>query len=266
MQSTNDHELLTRVTDAVTEAGKRLADRFSLIPDLRDRDTIWAALRANDAVSEKVLRPALAAALPGAGWVEDEGGEGALPPGEWWVTDPVEGNINHAHGNADWCVSATLIRDNVPVLTAVHLPLAHETYTAVRGSSAYLNGVPLRPSSKRDLGAALVATCQAVPGEDTETLRRIEQSVGVMLDQALLVRVLVPATLQLVQLAAGRVDLFWQHSRVRSGLVAGALLVEEAGGVVTDLKGKPWTVESRDFLASAPNLHAPAIAALSTIS
>ena len=51
-------------------------------------------------------------------------GDGALPPGEWWVVDPAEGNVNHLHALPEWAVTATLVRDNQQVLTAVHLPLA----------------------------------------------------------------------------------------------------------------------------------------------
>ncbi len=86
-----------------------------------------------------------------------------------------------------------------------------------------------------------------------------------MLNAALVVRVSVPATLQLIQVAAGRMDVFWQYSQVRSGLLAGALLVEEAGGILTDIQGRPWSLTSKDFLASAPGLHAAAVNALSTV-
>jgi myo-inositol-1(or 4)-monophosphatase len=172
---------------------------------------------------------------------------------------PVEGNINHIHGMTDWGVTATLVRDNVSVLTAVHLPLIGNTYTAVRGGGAYLDRVRLHPSKKTDLGAALVGTGQAMPGEDSETHRRIGQSVTAMLGATLVVRVSVPATLQLIHVAAGRMDVFWQYSQVRSGLLAGALLVDEAGGTVTDTHGCAWSLESEDFLATAPGLHSAAV-------
>lgn len=86
-----------------------------------------------------------------------------------------------------------------------------------------------------------------------------------MLTAGLVVQVWVPATLQLVHVAAGRMDAFWQFSDVRSGLVAGALLVTEAGGTVTDLDGKPWSAAGRDFLAAAPGIHTAALDVLSSI-
>lgn|GEM_PF-402263 len=261
----DDEALLSAVVAAVQAAGAHLLGRFSADSRPAERDEIVAAIYANDAASLGLLRDALAKARPGAGWVEDEEGSGTLPPGEWWITDPVEGNINHIHGMPDWGVTATLVRDNVPVLTVVALPMTGNTYTAVRGGGAYLDGRRLHPSAKRDLGAALVGTGQATPGEDNDTHRRIGQSVTAMLGAALVVRVSVPATLQLIQVAAGRMDVFWQFSQVRSGLLAGALLVEEAGGTITDIHGHPWSLTSDDFLATAPGLHAAAAEVLSAI-
>ncbi|XXX37995.1 inositol monophosphatase family protein [Sorangium sp. So ce117] len=260
-----DELLLPAVVAALSAAGERLVGRFSTEPRPRSREDIFAALGANDAVSLEALREPLSRARPEARWVEDELECGPLPPGEWWVTDTVEGNINHVHGMADWCVTATLVRDNEPVLTAVHLPLTGDTYTARKGAGAYLGTRRIRASAKTELGAAFVGTGQAKPGEDEETYRRIGMSVTAMLGSALVLRVSVPATLQLVQVAAGRMDVFWQYSQIRSGLVAGALLVAEAGGTVTDTRGERWSLASEDFLAAAPGLHAGAVGVLSTI-
>ncbi len=163
----------------------------------------------------------------------------------------------------DWCVTATLVRDDTPVLTAVYLPMTGDLYTEIRGAGAHLNGVRLQVSAKTELGTALVGTGQARPGEDKETYRRIGRSVTAMLEGALVVRVSVPATLQLIHVAAGRMDVFWQYSQVRSGLLAGALLVEEAGGVISDTHGRPWSLTSDDFLAAAPGQHTSAVGVLS---
>jgi myo-inositol-1(or 4)-monophosphatase len=261
-----DEALLNDVVAAVQAAGNHLKGRFSSGSRLGSPEDIRREIRANDDASQGVLREALRKARPGAGWLEDEHDEGALPPGEWWVTDPVEGNINHIHGMADWCVTAALVRDNLPVLAAVYLPLSGDTYTALRGGGASLNGVRLQASGKTRLDAALVGTGQAKPGEDRDTHRRMGQSVTAMLDGALLLRVSVPSTLQLIQVAAGRMDAFWQYSRVRSGLLAGALLVEEAGGRISDTRGHPWSLTSGDFLAAAPGVHGATVGVLSTIA
>jgi myo-inositol-1(or 4)-monophosphatase len=265
-RAANDEALLTQVIAAVQAAGHAVQSRLTIDSRPLGRQQIGAMIDANDRVSRQILRDRLSSAHPAAQWDEDEGGAGPLPAGDWWIVDPVEGAINHIHGLSNWGVTATLVRDNRPVLTAVHLPMTGDTYTARIGAGAYLNGKRLTTSLKTDLQAAMVGTGQAVPDEGSATYRRIGLSVTAMLEAALVVQVAVPATLQLIQVAAGRQDLFWQYSQVRSGLLAGALLVAEAGGAVTDLGGAPWNLDSAGFLASAPGLAQPALAVLSAIA
>lgn len=261
-----DAALLHAAVAAVQLAGRHLNERFSADPPrFRNFAQVVAAIHSNDEASLPFLREPLLAARFGSQWAEDEEEGGELPPGEWWIADPVEGNINHIHGLPDWGVTATLVRDNLPLLTAVHLPLSGNTFTAIRGAGAWLDGVRLHASTKTALDAALVGTGQAKPGEGRDTFRRIGQSVTAMLEAGLVLRVSVPATLQLIHIAAGRMDVFWQYSQVRSGLVAGALLVQEAGGVISDTHGRPWDLASDDFLAAAPGLHSAAVKVLSTI-
>ncbi|MBL1097672.1 inositol monophosphatase family protein [Streptomyces coffeae] len=264
--SSLDDTVLSQVTAAIHAAGERLRERYTHHARGISRDEIVSEIYANDDAVLDLLKEPLLAARPGSRWAEDELAGGSLPPGEWWIVDPVEGNINHVHGMPDWAVTATLVRDNQPVLTVVHLPLTGDDYTALAGSGARLNGAQLRVSAKTDLSAALIGTGQAKPGEDEQTFRRIGDSVTAMLINGLVVRVSVPATLQLIHVAAGRMDAFWQFSDVRSGLVAGALLVAEAGGTVTDAHGEPWSLASRDFLATTPGIHAAAVKTLSPIA
>lgn len=266
--SSQDGPLLAAAVAAVRAAGSHMLNRFD--PQTRtpaDRDGVVRAIYANDDASLSVARGLLQKARPGAGWVDDELEGGALPAGEWWVFDPVEGNVNHVHGLTEWGISATLIRDNRPALTAVFEPLSDRLYTAVSGSGvAYVNGVPMRPSAKKELKAAIVTTGQAKPGETAETYRRLSESVRAMLHSALVVRMTVPATFQLSLVAGGQIDGFWQYSDVRSGLAAGALLVSEAGGVVSDTRGNPWTLASEDFIACAPGIHRETIQALHQVA
>ena len=262
-----DAALLAAVVSATEAAGAALVERFGVRPPMDTLAQVRAAIDANDQVALGILKPLLAAARPQAQWAEDEEGGGALPAGEWWVVDPVEGNINHLHGTTDWAVTVTLVRDDAAVLTVVHSPLpSGVTYTAVAGGGAFRNGEPVSVSTKTDLATALVGTGQARPGEDAETFRRIGASMTAMLPAALLVGAAVPATLPLLRVAAGESDAFWQYSDVRSGLMGPALLVSEAGGVVTDTRGRPWTTSSTDFLAAAPGLHSAVVDVLSTVA
>jgi myo-inositol-1(or 4)-monophosphatase len=253
---------LNQVVAAVQAAGDAIKSRFTSASRPQDREDLMRMIETNDGIALRILRERLSQAAPNARWDEDESDTGALPDGEWWVVDPVEGAINHIHGVSEWCVTATLVRDNAPVLTAIYLPMTGDLYTASAGAGAYLNGERLHVSRKNNLQAAMVGTGQATPGEDAATYARIGASVTAMLQAALVVRVSVPATLQLIHVASGSQDMFWQYSQVRSGLLAGSLLVAEAGGSVTDLHGVAWRPQSTAFLASAPGLTTAAVAVL----
>ncbi|MFD6494078.1 inositol monophosphatase family protein [Streptomyces sp. NPDC059944] len=261
--SGSDADLLAQTATAVGAAGKVLRERFGDVVPYRTREELMRALAANDNAALDVLRPRLERLRPEAGWVEEELAGGALPAGEWWVVDPAEGNVNHLHGLPEWGVTATLVRDNEPVLTVVHLPLTGETYTALAGGGAYLDGRPLHVSETADLGLSLVATSQARPDEDEAITRRIGSSITAMLVDALVVRTSVPATLHLLNVAAGRIDAFWQFAGARADLLPGALLVAEAGGRISDAEGLPWTPASESLLAAAPGVHTAAVATLS---
>jgi len=262
MHTNNLKALLPAVTEAVEVAGRTLLARFSSSARPHDLAALLTAIEANDAAVSDALRDSLLRIRPGSGWVDDEEGGGPLPDGEWWIVDAVEGNVNHIHGSAAWAVSATLVVDGLAVLTVVKLPVTGMVYAAVRGQGATANGMPLQVSKKTQLQAAIVGTGQARPGEGRAVHAAIGASVFAMLGSALLVRMAVPATLELIEVASGRMDGFWQYSHVRSGLAAGALLVSEAGGVVTDTHGQPWSFASVDMLATTPGVHAAAVACL----
>ncbi|MEU5064998.1 3'(2'),5'-bisphosphate nucleotidase CysQ [Streptomyces virginiae] len=261
--TTTDADLLAETVLAVRTAGSALRERFGEVVPYETREELMRALAANDDTALAILRPRLTDLRPDAGWVEDELDGGALPPGEWWVVDPAEGNVNHLHALPEWAVTATLVRDNQPVLTVVHLPLTGETYTALTGAGAHLDGRPLHVSETAKLDLSIVATSQARPDEDEEVVRRVGRSITAMLFDALVVRTAVPATLHLVNVAAGRADAFWQFAGARADLLPGALLVMEAGGRITDAEGRPWTPQSGSFLAAAPGVHGDAVATLS---
>ncbi|WP_328443642.1 inositol monophosphatase family protein [Amycolatopsis sp. NBC_00438] len=260
-----DAAVLEAAIAAVRDAGGRLLARYSGDARPADRAGLLAAAEANERTSNDELRSALAAARPQAKWLTDELETTELPPGEWWAVDAVEGNVNHVHGLPEWCVSATLLRDGVPVLAAVYQPVPDVVHSAVRGGGAFANGRPLRVSVKADLGAAVATTGQAEAGQ-SDTYRRIGESITAMLGAALLVRATVPSTFPMLLVAAGHADLFWQYRPTLPGVAAGALFITEAGGTVTDLAGQPWRPGSADILASAPGLHAAALATLSTVN
>ncbi|MEV6872138.1 inositol monophosphatase family protein [Amycolatopsis sp. NPDC051128] len=256
-------DLVRATTVAVRQAGARLLKRYSTAARQPGLPELLADLQANDLTVVDVLEPALAEIVPEARWLNDEHGSGPLPDGAWWLIDPVGGNLNAVHGMTDWNIGVSLVRDGRPVLGVLYFPLLDEMFTATDGGGAFLNGVPVRVSDKQSLEGAVTGTGQAQPGTTVALADRTGASYAAMAKAALYVRISVPVSHQLAQVAAGRMDLHWQFDNVRAHAAA-VLLVLEAGGVVTDLDGKPWTITSESYLAAAPGVHAAALDILTT--
>lgn len=265
IDTNTDQALLAAVTGATAAAAERLLAVFA--PDARPASRADMAVgghRIEDIVVRE-LRGALTALRPGARWLDEEQETTALPNGEWWVVDAVEGGVNFVHGLPEFAVTVTLVRDQAPVLTVVRQPVGDLTYTAILGGGAYRNGQSLTVGAKTELNAAITVTGQAEAGQDG-TYRRIGESVTAMLGEALLVRMFVPSTFPLLALAAGQHDVFWQYEPVLPGVAAGMLLVSEAGGVASRIDGAPWRPGASDILVTTPALHAAAVAVLSKVS
>ena len=254
-------ELLATTVAAVRHAGARMMTRYSTESRPSGLPELLANLQANDAAVVDTLRPALAEALPSAGWLNDEHGSGPLATGEWWLIDPVGGNVNAVHGMPDWNIGVSLVRDGRPVLAVVYSPVLDEMFTATEGGGAFLNGVRQRVSAKTSLDGALAGTGQAQPGHDPELAQRMGSAFASMTNSAPYVRVSVPVTHQLAQIAAGRMDLHWQFDDVRSH-AAGVLLVQEAGGARDRPRGRTVELAGESYLAAAPGVHAAALEVL----
>jgi myo-inositol-1(or 4)-monophosphatase len=249
--------LLTEVTAAVHRAGKALLAEYTPSARPTDKGEMGRGGRHLDEVVTAILKPALSTIRPEARWVEEDQETRALPPGEWWAVDPIEGGVNFVHGMDQWSVTVALIRDNVPVLAVVYEPVPERTWTAVRGGGAFLNRQPLAVSGKKDVDAAIVTMTQ--PRTKNQ---QFGAAVAALLDRVLLIRSTVPSTFPQLDLAAGHVDAYWQYECDLIGVAAGVLLVTEAGGVVTNLRGTTWQPGDTDILAAAPGVHAEILAIL----
>jgi myo-inositol-1(or 4)-monophosphatase len=256
-----DGRLLSAVTQIAIEAGDRLLAVYSPGARPSDRDELMKAALRNEEASSAGLREALQVLRPDARWLEEDNETGAIPAGEWWVVDTAEGSVNHVHGLPEWGVSITLVSDGVPVLGVFREPVGDVTCTVRRGYGAFQDGRQLRASGKAGLEVAVVGTGQAEAGQ-AGTYARIGRSVTALLREAFLVRVTVPSTFPMLQVADGHIDAFWQYEPVLPGVALGILAVAEAGGVVTAADGSPWTPAADSVLVAAPGVHAEMVRVL----
>jgi myo-inositol-1(or 4)-monophosphatase len=184
---------------------------------------------------------------------EEMGGMTGVPAGPCWVFDPIDGTTNFTHGLPIFCASLALEIDGAAEVAAVYDPNRRELFTAERGEGASLNGHPIHVSTTRRLVDAMLVT-----GFPYDVHGRIEEIVGLFarfVGRARAVRRLGSAAIDLCYIAAGRMDGFWERDLKPWDIAAGALIVAEAGGDVTNMDGRPFASRGRDVLATNGLLH-----------
>ncbi|CAN7630648.1 inositol monophosphatase [Caballeronia sp. LjRoot34] len=206
--------------------------------------------------AKTVMQTALSQHYPGIGWSSSEAQpdspDEAAASSPYWVYDPIDGAYHYIQGLPLWSSSLALISEGRTVFSIVYEPSLHELFVATEFGGAVLNGAPLRVSGKSDLRTAVVATALPPFGYgDEDEHRRSVALLGAMSRRVFVVRQMASASLQLAYVAAGRLDAYWETGNDLYDWVAGALLVREAGGQVTDLAGAPLG-SNANGIAAAP--------------
>jgi myo-inositol-1(or 4)-monophosphatase len=170
-----------------------------------------------------------------------------------WVIDPLDGTTNFIHGYPCFSVSVAVMRDGQVIAGAVHDPTRDEMFDAARGAGAGMNGVPLRVSAVTGLADALLIT--GFPFREPDRLEEFLADFTGLFREVSGIRRDGSAALNLCYIAAGRLDGFWERGLSLWDVAAGSLLVEEAGGVVSDLRGSSTHLTTGDIVAANPNVH-----------
>lgn len=208
-----------------------------------------------DGASERAIAGFLAGATPDIPMVGEEGGGRAGD--RYWLVDPLDGTTNFVHGFPIVGVSIALVEDGRPTVGAVHAPFLGETYSGAAGSGATVrrsNGVvePLAVGRRR-VERSVVGT--GFPFRRKELLPRYLRVMRAALERFEDLRRPGSAALDLAWVAAGVFDGFFELALAPWDVAAGALLIQEAGGMVTDWSGGPDFL-SGDILAGPPGVHA----------
>lgn len=203
-----------------------------------------------DRASEKLVVERLRTHFPSHGIVAEEGGGHSSPSEYCWFVDPLDGTTNFAHAFPVFNVTLALARAGEVVAGVVYDPLRQEMFTAERGGGAYLNNRRIRVSTTKNVGESLAST--GFPS------RKRHHNINIHFYYQLAmashgVRRTGSAAVDLAYVAAGRLDYFWEFGLKPWDMAAGTLLVEEAGGRVTDMKGGPLSVTASDHLLADNN-------------
>ena len=246
---------LAAATTAAYAAGRIIRDKSATVFRV-DHKGAADLVTEVDLAAEKEIIAILAGVFPDHRIAGEESGEGRGESDYLWWIDPIDGTTNFVHGYPFYSVSIGLEYRGDIIVGIVYDPTRNELFQAVKGKGASLNGTPIAVSKVRTLNDSLLATGfpydRSKRQEALSIAARILKLVqGVRRDGS--------AALDLAYVAAGRLDGFWEFGLKPWDTAAGRLLVEEAGGRVSDFKGDLFDIRQGAVVAANPRIHAELI-------
>jgi len=216
-----------------------------------------------DRQSEEQLVRGLQTLLPEAGFITEEGTVAQEKKSLVWIIDPLDGTTNFTHGLPFFAISIALLCDDDLVLGLVLESNREECFTAVRGGGAFLNGQPIHVSGIRSLNESLLAT--GFPYYAFDKMPQYLEVLGYFMKHSQGMRRIGSAALDLAYVACGRFEGYFEYNLNSYDVAAGALLVQEAGGTVSDFRGGNNFVFGREILAANPTVHAEMLVQVKTL-
>ena len=214
--------------------------------------------RANDFVTqvdraaEEAIIDIVRKAYPDHGFLAEESGASSAQAEYRWIIDPLDGTTNFIHGFPQYCVSIGVEHRGALTQAVIYDPVKNELFTASKGRGAFLNDRRVRVSRCLRLQEALVGT--GFPYREVGRIDLYMRQLKTLMQSSSGVRRAGAAALDLAYVACGRLDAFWELGLSPWDMAAGALLIQEAGGLVSDLKGEAGFMESGEICAATPKL------------
>ena len=241
--------------EAAETAGKLLMRFFRKQLEVREKARSSLVTQA-DVNSEAIIKKILQKKFPSFSFLGEESGhEGSTATDHpTWHVDPLDGTTNFVHGFPMFCVSIGLAIGNKPVVGVIHIPALGETFHGAHELGARWNRKPMRVSQRKKLSDCLLTTGFAYLQDASKLDPEIHRFRAAHLE-ARAVRRPGAAAIDLAYVASGVFDAFWERNLSTWDVCAGALLVKEAGGKVTDYSGGPLELYGKEILASNPHIH-----------
>ncbi len=254
------HPMLNTAILAAREGGRIIARHVDRVDSVsvtqKSRNDFVSDV---DRLAEQVIVGEIRKRYPDHEVLAEEGGSSGRSEFQW-IVDPLDGTTNFLHGFPHFAVAVALkVRGRLDQ-AVVFDPLRQELFTASRGAGAQLNGKRIRVARRHGLEGALLGT--GFPFRQLEHLDAYLQSMAALIPHAAGIRRAGSAALDLAYVAAGRLDGFWEFGLAPWDVAAGALLVLEAGGLVSDPLGGEGFMDSGDLLAGSPRVHREMLPAL----
>ncbi len=246
------HPFITIAVRAARAAGNiitRNMDRLDAL-QISAKDNRDFVSEVDRQAEEEIIR-VIRRAYPDHAILAEESGQQGDADFEW-IIDPLDGTTNFLHGFPQFAVSIAVRQGNKLEAGVVYDPVLQELYTAVKGSGAQLNDRRIRVSNRKSLESALLGT--GLPFLDHHDFDNYLKSLKVFMQQTAGIRRAGSAALDLAYVAAGRLDGFWENNLKPWDMAAGVLLVQEAGGLVTDPTGSDAFMRSGDVVSGNPKI------------
>ena len=246
--------MLAEVIEAAKIGGKILKENYGNLDILKAEEKSHADFVTEvDKRSEEAILNFLARHFPEDAIVAEESGAHAGKSAYRWYIDPLDGTKNYMHGFPVFSVSIGLARDDEIVAGVVYLPILNELFSAEKGKGAFLNGQRIHVSEVKDWNRVLLTT--GFPHNNRDLLEIYLQSFRELFLRVSAVRRVGSAAADLAYLACGRFDGFWELRLNRYDFAAGILLVQEAGGIVSDVTGGNTYFDTGNILAANPHIY-----------
>lgn len=239
--------------EAVQAGGAELTRFIDLDFKITNKEGINNLVTEADHASEKAIMDVLKRHCPDHYILSEESGATVMDSQYKWIIDPIDGTVNFAHRIPLCCISIALEHNGQMVLGAIYNPFLNELFVAERGQGATLNERPIQVSSKTEVEKACLVT--GFPYTYLDTPNGPLQVFERFIRRGIPVRRLGSAAIDLAWVACGRFDGFYEHQLQAWDSAAGFLLVEEAGGRVTNLQGAPYNPYQPGIIASNGHMH-----------
>lgn len=240
---------------SATEAGARVLQYYFSNKNLSisSKDGLNNLVTEADHASEKAIMDTISECFPDHFILSEEAGEIKMDSSYKWVIDPIDGTVNYAHGIPICCVSIGLEHEGKIIMGAVFNPFMKEFFLAERGKGSILNGEKISVSSQEDVLRSCLVTGfpYTYPNITNGPLDVFDR----LIRRGIPVRRLGSAALDLCWVAAGRFDGFYEHSLNPWDSAAGSLIVEEAGGKITDFSNSPYSIYQPQVVATNGLIH-----------
>lgn len=238
-----------------TEAGAQVMKHYFTSKNLQisNKEGINNLVTEADHAADKAIMDTIKESFPDHYILSEESGEIIMDSQYKWIIDPIDGTVNYAHGIPICCVSIALEHNGKMILGAVYNPFIKEFYLAEKGKGSTLNGELIKVSGETSVSKACLVTGFPYTYLDMENgpLQVFERFIR----KGIPVRRLGSAAMDLCWVAAGRFDGFYEHKLQAWDSAAGFLIVEEAGGKVTDFTGEYYSVYQPQILATNGSIH-----------